>query len=262
MKRKIWLVLVALILVLGTVGCSSKEKTYTQEDRTEIATCTQKIIELFSYWGPEDYAEIKDTPDFELNITLRSYLGISATAETFWTMIDTWASAEDECGAFQAPAEYKFKYTENKDGIAVSFEGDFEKRDATITVQFDEKLNVSTLDVSAHYSLGEILKKAGLNTVLGMGVVFAVLIFLAFVIGLFKYIPGLLSGKKNKIPEQKVETVIQESPVQESPVIAAPQEVSDLELIAVITAAIAAQEGTSSDGFIVRSIKRRPSNRW
>ena len=36
----------------------------------------------------------------------------------------------------------------------------------------------------------------------------------------------------------------------------------DGELVAVIAAAIAAAEGTSTDGFVVRSIKRRKSNRW
>ena len=36
----------------------------------------------------------------------------------------------------------------------------------------------------------------------------------------------------------------------------------DTELAAVIAAAIAASEGTSADGFIVRSIKRRKSNKW
>ena len=34
-------------------------------------------------------------------------------------------------------------------------------------------------------------------------------------------------------------------------------EADDLELIAVITAAIAASEGTSSDGLVVRSIRKR-----
>ena len=36
----------------------------------------------------------------------------------------------------------------------------------------------------------------------------------------------------------------------------------DTELVAVIAAAIAAAEGTSTDGFVVRSIKRRQSNKW
>ena len=46
------------------------------------------------------------------------------------------------------------------------------------------------------------------------------------------------------------------------PEVVAVDETDDLELIAVITAAIAAQEGTSTDGFVVRSIRRRPSNKW
>ena len=62
---------------------------------------------------------------------------------------------------------------------------------------------------------------------------------------------------KKKPVAQKNETVVEESSVQ-----TVIEETDDLELIAVITAAIAAQEGTSSDSFVVRSIKRRTSNRW
>jgi predicted house-cleaning noncanonical NTP pyrophosphatase (MazG superfamily) len=36
----------------------------------------------------------------------------------------------------------------------------------------------------------------------------------------------------------------------------------DLELVAVITAAIAASEGTSADGLVVRSIKRARNSQW
>ena len=36
----------------------------------------------------------------------------------------------------------------------------------------------------------------------------------------------------------------------------------DLELVAVITAAIAASENTSADGLVVRSIKRAPVSKW
>ena len=56
-----------------------------------------------------------------------------------------------------------------------------------------------------------------------------------------------------------VKEVKVEAPVVEEVVV---DETDDLELIAVITAAIAAQEGTSTDGFVVRSIRRRPSNNW
>lgn len=46
------------------------------------------------------------------------------------------------------------------------------------------------------------------------------------------------------------------------PVAAGVDVTNDLELVAVITAAIAAQQGTSTDSFVVRSIRRRPSNAW
>ena len=94
-----------------------------------------------------------------------------------------------------------------------------------------------------------------------MGTVFAVLIFISLIISLFKYIPAIeaaFSGKKKKNVEN--------APVNATP---APEEsvqsqdvTDDLELVAVIAAAIAAMEGTDTDGFVVRSIRRRPSNKW
>ena len=51
------------------------------------------------------------------------------------------------------------------------------------------------------------------------------------------------------------------APVAAKP--AAPvQPAADTQLVAVITAAVAAAMGTSEDGFIVRSIKRRSTNKW
>ena len=38
--------------------------------------------------------------------------------------------------------------------------------------------------------------------------------------------------------------------------------VNDLELVAVITAAISAYTDTPADGLVVRSIKRKPKSRW
>ena len=61
---------------------------------------------------------------------------------------------------------------------------------------------------------------------------------------------------------------VKEEPVKEAPKAAAPapvveeELVDDLELVAVISAAIAAYTGTSSDGFVVRSIKRSDRNKW
>ena len=40
------------------------------------------------------------------------------------------------------------------------------------------------------------------------------------------------------------------------------EEVDDLELVAVITAAVAASMNTSVDQLVVRSIKRKNTNKW
>ena len=89
------------------------------------------------------------------------------------------------------------------------------------------------------------------NTVLGMGTVFVMLIAIALIIYCFKIIPVIQEkfAKKAEPTAEAPKTV---------PVVAAPvQETDDLELVAVIAAAIAASEGkTSTDGFVVRSIRK------
>ena len=139
----------------------------------------------------------------------------------------------------------------------------FKDRDADITFVFDEDLYLDSTTIDAHYSIGEIMEKAGLNTILGMGTVFVILIFISILISLFKYIPALEAKFKNK---GKAESTQEAAPAPAA--VAAPvvEEASnDDELAAVISAAIAAYEaeaGGSTDGFVVRSIKRRPSNKW
>ena len=103
-------------------------------------------------------------------------------------------------------------------------------------------------------NLGARMEVAALNTVIGMGTVFAVLIIIIGVISLFRFIPLIqdrLAGKKKAAAVQEnADTQIVES--QENTDVS-----DDLELVAVIAAAIAASEGAAStDGFVVRSIRK------
>ncbi len=119
--------------------------------------------------------------------------------------------------------------------------------------------------VSAVYSKSELMKQAGMNTILGMGTVFVVLIFISFIISLFKFLPALLA-KKPKLPETKSEvkpeTVPVAKPVVKEAPIAGENLMNDAELVAVITAAIYAASGSGSNGavskdrLVVRSIRR------
>ena len=108
-------------------------------------------------------------------------------------------------------------------------------------------------------SLGELMSKAALNTLIGMGTVFVVLILISALISAFRIIP-VLQDKFRKKPEEKVETApkAEEAAIEEE----AADETDDCELVAVIAAAIAASEGAAStDGFVVRSIRRAARRR-
>ncbi|MCR1899055.1 OadG family protein [Irregularibacter muris] len=88
-------------------------------------------------------------------------------------------------------------------------------------------------------------------TILGMGIVFAVLIILSFALDLLRVIAG--DGKKKDTPSQEVaqkDTVVTSNEIV--------KQEDDGELIAVIAAAISAMSGTSVDDIVVRSIKPLP----
>lgn len=115
--------------------------------------------------------------------------------------------------------------------------------------------------VSAVYSKTELMKQAGMNTLLGMGTVFIVLIFISFIISLFKFLPALFA-KKPKIEDLKKEESKPAAPAKAATPAPAGNLMNDAELVAVITAAIYAAEGqagngaVSKDKLVVRSIRR------
>lgn len=115
-------------------------------------------------------------------------------------------------------------------------------------------------------SIEDAMAEATVNTVIGITVVFAALLLFVFVISLFKYIylfdQKMQAKKSGKAPVPKAKPAPTPAP---APVVPAAPEMDDLELIAVITAAIHAYEeaqGNAVTGdLVVRSIKKRNS-RW
>ena len=97
------------------------------------------------------------------------------------------------------------------------------------------------------------MKNAALNTLMGIGTVFVILAMLIFLISLFKYIPGSGAQQVKKKKEEAAAPAPAPVPVATAPV---QEETDNSELIAVIAAAIAASEGTTTDGFVVRSIRK------
>lgn len=105
-------------------------------------------------------------------------------------------------------------------------------------------------------SLGDVMARAGLNTAMGLGIVFLALAFIACIIALEGKIFTAIDKAK---ASRKVASAASAEP---EPVYEAEELSDDEELVAVITAAIYAFEAESgvavpADGLVVRSIRRR-----
>lgn len=100
-------------------------------------------------------------------------------------------------------------------------------------------------------ALGDKLLLGGQVSLLGMGTVFAVLAILWGLVELMHLLlTGVTGGKKKK----KAEAPVEAPAAAPAPVVSAPAD--DLEIVAAITAAIAAASGSSPSSFRVVSFKR------
>lgn len=109
----------------------------------------------------------------------------------------------------------------------------------------------------------DIILQATANTLMGMGVVFMTLIFISFLISLFKFLPN--GNKKNKATADAANKKARDNAPKAPTVteVADEELVDDSELVAVITAAIYAASGSqnnSKDTLVVRSIRRAKRN--
>ncbi len=115
------------------------------------------------------------------------------------------------------------------------------------------------LAANGNSSFADSIPQPLLNILLGLGIVFAAIIFIAGLIYIIKSISNLSNNQPNETissPASPVNTVINEVAAEENLA-------DDVELVAVITAAIMASMGEDApaDGLVVRSI-RRVNKRW
>lgn len=170
--------------------------------------------------------------------------------------MEAWESGRDELGEFKSMGKPALDVI--SDGYSMKIPAKFSKYDADFVYLFDETGTPTSFTIDVKYPMSVLLQRAGMNTLMGMGIVFSMLIFLTFVISLFRFI-----GEAGQKPQKEIGERTVPIQAQMRPQPAAPQQ-DDGELVAVIAAAIAAYEGTSTDGFVVRSIRKasRKKERW
>ena len=255
--KKLASLLFMAMLVLGLTACGSKEPTTTAVDSAYaeqvadfiVANLTGMTVDEMMYYVEMDAEDLQAVLDQS---------GAPISAEAFQDIFNGYVNYTDELGTYIATEGSELKGDAEEASLATVVA--FDIHSATLNLIFDEDGVVTTGSIDPIYSFGEILEKAGLNTVIGMGTVFVILIFISFVIAALPKFTGMIEnfGKKK---EAAPAPAAAPAPVA-APAVVEEELVDDLELVAVISAAIAAYTGTSSDGFVVRSIKRSTTNKW
>ena len=175
--------------------------------------------------------------------------------------VDSWKNVKHDLGAMIS-VEDTAEVEEIDSGYSATVHAVFEKREMDFGITTDREGAITSVSFVPEYTLGENMEQAAMNMLMGMGTVFLVLIFISFLISCFKYINRFEEKMKNRGKKEEPAPLPAAEP--EPAVVQAVEEnlADDLELVAVITAAIAASTGTSPSGLVVRSIRRAPAGKW
>jgi sodium pump decarboxylase gamma subunit len=280
MKHKILVLGLVVSCLLGLTACGSEISYNTvegsrynpQKFTNEFISDYAKIFEdqLFEKWYLEGV-----TPD---NFEQKEYFDVASSYsdsgtvtyddefyETCRSGYESWYKAINDIG-FNSKETLatdvnitETTYYINKEGVLVvdaTIQGT--KHSALLEMYLKNTALPSDIGVTVNKSNSEKLENAGLNTLLGMGMAFAILIIISLIISLFPLLFG--SGRKKKESDKEIAEKAMENTITQ---IADKEDLSsDAELVAVIAAAIAAYEGSAStDGFTVRSI-RKVNSKW
>lgn len=244
MKKKLCLIVSLCMLLLGLAACGEdpKKMDYNGKSYDDLKAASENLASGLTEFTDEQIDE---------GIAYYEQYGDTVIVG----LMKQWKEIKPEVGDFVKLGELSI----DKSGktLTTSQLMDFTGRDLTLTCVYNYlDMQVTSVTLDENYSMGEKMQKAAMNTLMGLGTVFMILILISLVIYGFKVIPYLEQKAKAKNAPVQEPAPVQPAP---EPVVQdiAPQQ-DDTELIAVIAAAIAAAEGTlAADGFVVRSIRRR-----
>lgn len=284
--KKFLTMLCMLTCVLGLTACGEYEPTEMEQQKGNeaVSMATNFILPyMTSFFDDELVEAVQENYNvhevesqvedyFSLYISMVSqnyninfgYDSIDVEGNAILTGMVSFNNTYDELGDIKTSEGFQGTYKVSGDEIIVSVpvtgtktDSNGNVRTATAELIFtnDIFLTLKSCALNLDQSMGELMAKAAMDTLMGMMTVFAVLILISIIIWAMGGIPRL-QAKLAKKPESKKEESIDNTIAQ----IVEKEESTedDTELVAVIAAAIAAYEGSqSTDGFVVRSIRKR-----
>ena len=265
MKRKISIfismILLTLTMTLGfAVNVSAEELSSSEVFRGYAELYAVNYVEVFNKTAYSE--ELKYLVD---NDNVKAYYeGDYDNFLKLKSLYEERAELQEEFGIFKGMiGEAEFKEDNDNGIITVILIANYEGGPVSFSIPLymssgqltsEEDVKIETTEVAGESKpMGETMKEAGLNTVMGIGIVFLMLIVISFVISLFKLISKPEKKKEAPAPVKAPEPVVVEKSEDVT---------DDSEIVAVITAAIMASmeeagQEAPADGLIVRSIRRR-----
>ena len=241
--KKLLVILGMIACMAGLVACGEEEKAVegpiTEEQAVEIGSTIVEQMNMIV--GGDAVEQYVDQP-----VLYNGFLG--------------WQSALEDIGTFEGTNGGTAKFDEEEVVISINVLGS--SHDAVVEIILsDDLMSYIGITTNVEYSTGEIMAKAAMNTVIGMGTVFVVLILISLIISCFTLV-SKIEEKQKKKAESSAPAPVVAAPVV--PQAAVKEELADdTEFVAVIAAAVAAYEGAAStDGFVVRSIRKSNKTKW
>lgn len=255
--KRLLLVLCIITCAFGLTACgssSNKNDSLTYDEKSVQSISDFVINGVLATFTEEQVDKFLELDAADIEKMFSEQIGIQVDGEGFKSGLDSWRSAKADLGDFGQITGTTV--TANKDTITVKVAITGSKRNATVEILLNSKYKVTSCTTNVIYTLGEMMEKAALNTLLGMGTVFIVLILISLIIYLFSFMPKIEAAMKKKKEQTKTDVVDQTI----AQIIEKEELSDDRELVAVISAAIAAYEsgnGGTGDGYVVRTIRKR-----
>lgn len=258
MKKFIALIC-TMLCMMSMAACSNTAAEEVNTDIEAIEAAVESNVDYFyqtfSSMTPEMMEQFINAKNSEISEDVDMALVLKRG-------VTAWRDVQADIGAFVSVDG--FEMTEDNGTYSGILTMTYELRKVDFIVVFNEDMTtIEAIKIEPEYTIAEKMTNAGLNTLLGMGIVFFVLIFIAFIISLFKYINKFEYWLAHKNDKKDEEQVFVPNNAGNAPETVAGDEnmIDDLELVAVITAAIAASMNTSVDNLVVRSIRKRNKKR-
>ncbi len=256
MRKRIIAMLCICMCILGLAACGTdpRKVDYNGQSYEDLEATSLGTWETIRSMDVAQLEMVVAEIDAMAEAERIAFMEQNEGAEEQVKLFRSWIEVSKQVGNYVGVDNFSITKTGKTTTADLVLE--FEKRPVILSIVYKNRdMSVETTTVDLVYSTGEKMQKALMNTVMGMGTVFVMLVVICLIISCFSVIPKM--EKKLQERKQKKENVLTSEPVAAQPVQEVIPETDDLELVAVIAAAIAASTGQSTDDFVVRSIKRR-----